>query len=100
MKVEYSEGPWAVDHSEHELVVVDRNGRFICNPHGKSVGQQIDNATLIAAAPDILEALTVLMDRVTRHDGCSRYGIDDVNAWNQGQKAVKKATGSWATTET
>lgn len=51
-----SPAPWSLtSEDEDDLIVVDAKGGFVCAPSGDTLGQAIDNARLIAAAPELLE---------------------------------------------
>ncbi len=66
----------------------------ICETVGKkTMDEQIANAQLIAAAPDLLEALLSLMDGVANLPPL--VAIDGVlkTEWEQGLKAINKALG-------
>lgn len=54
----HTPGPWIMtEQGEDDLVVCAERGDFICRPSGATFGEAIDNARLIAAAPDMLSAL-------------------------------------------
>jgi hypothetical protein len=57
----HTPGPWEVGGYGGVVIPVNRNGSIICSMHGRDSTYQgdncKDNARLIAAAPDLLEAL-------------------------------------------
>lgn len=58
MSATHTPGPWFItDRDELTAEVHSEKGGYICTPDGATVSEQIDNALLIAAAPDLLEAL-------------------------------------------
>lgn len=90
MSAQHTPGPWeAVEWKCHAAtsVVVERDGQVVqiaeCSGFGRMSDECLADARLIAAAPDLLNALTVLADH------CERKGIP-VNA---ARAAIAKATG-------
>lgn len=59
MNTKHTPGPWIVTDTDYDdtPIVVSKSGEYICSPTGNTVGQEYDNARLIAASPDLLEAL-------------------------------------------
>ena len=60
----HTAGPWSVDYEgPAHLSIGDKSGRVLafCNLQGEDVVEDIANARLIAAAPDLLEALRGLL---------------------------------------
>jgi len=72
-----------------ERAIVDNTGFTICNP--SPMGAQ--SAALIAAAPDILEALFIALPFVEDHEGSQDYKPEAVaNALKIIRAALTKAT--------
>ena len=98
MKAKYTQGPWRVvnyqDKNDVPRVVSDKGGiAVLCiNRHlgeaGPSKQEQI-NAALIAAAPDLLEALKALVADLKPYMGQGRMDDKIRNAI----AAIAKATG-------
>jgi len=63
---EHTKGPWKVDQIDYDTIVVEAGEGEVCSIHGydsamDEVGANVD---LIVAAPDLLEALSRLIDEV------------------------------------
>lgn len=62
----FTQGPWHVGERKQASVVYDESGYAIANAevyHGKhSYDESLANARLIAAAPELLEALRALVE--------------------------------------
>lgn len=57
MTINHTPGPWVIGKQDHDVVMVDTtSGTAICDVYGDSDDRPA-NARLIAAAPDLLEAL-------------------------------------------
>ena len=70
----HTQGPWTIGKQDHDVIMIDTaNGTAICDVYGDSVDQPA-NARLIAAAPDLLEALETLYRAVCIADADLRYG--------------------------
>ena len=63
------------------------------SPIDKTVEEIKDNAQLIAAAPELLEALQSLMDGVANLPPLTAIAGVLKTAWEQGLKAINKALG-------
>lgn len=82
MKKQYTSGPWSVD----AYLGVVACGRIIALT-GVDTGLHRDaNARLIAAAPDLLEALKEMLDN--HEDACTGYGE---GAAEKARAAIAKA---------
>ena len=58
-----SPAPWEIDNwSECWLIVRDAKGRYAATPDGDEETEAIPNAHLIAAAPDLYDALYDVID--------------------------------------
>lgn len=78
-------GPWTYGtHQGHTLVQTEEPAKTICNVYGNTTDQKEANASLIAAAPDMLEALKHIRD----HDN----GLAAVTR-ALAEKAIAKAEG-------
>lgn len=103
----HTPGPWIADHfSEYGFpsrptpnitinpVVL---GQVVNLPIAKiqrNSEEHLANARLIAAAPDLLEALKVLNEFVRQSDAAYRNGIGDTDGvYTQVHSAIAKATG-------
>jgi hypothetical protein len=84
----YTPGPWHI--AGLGRTVRDLSGREICRicPNDGLLREALPNARLIAAAPELLEALRVLLDAVLRRDWKSFSEVVGT-----AQKAILKATG-------
>ena len=88
----YSPAPWKIDaaHSSRVLLLNDAKGHAI----GEIVDtRNPDNAKLIAAAPDLLEALCTALPFVEDHEDSNIYKSGAVaRAVAQIRAAIDKAT--------
>jgi hypothetical protein len=69
MKTLHTPAPWQVDYSGNcHIGITDKNERTIafCNLQNEDGDEDEANARLIAAAPDLLNALKALMQRSTK----------------------------------
>lgn len=55
MSAKHTPGPWSVD-ADGSVQVVAASGATVAEVYGTDAGERWANATLIAAAPDLLEA--------------------------------------------
>ena len=99
MRTTYTPGPWKVevrnDGSNHWIMPVAGGGRGWVGERYMAVSGAIDihDARLIAAAPDLLEALQAIMpDAIGNHIG----GPDTQARIDAARSAIAKATGSAA----
>jgi hypothetical protein len=69
--------------------IVDADGCTVCNP--SPMGEA--NARLIAAAPDLLEALRDLLSRAELDQTATHDGLENCNALARCRAAIAKATG-------
>lgn len=86
----HTPGPWDTDLSEHDHPYQDiavRSGtRTICRvwiddaPVHDYNAEQLANARLIAAAPELLEALRNLVEAATHHQACARAALAKARA--------------------
>ena len=94
----HTPGPWLIEaqncHSGDIATVHNTDEKWVTiyAPHWMETGmdekEQSANARLIAAAPDLLDALKTLVD-------CASYGhvMDTADAWIDASAAIAKATG-------
>lgn len=103
MMTRYTPGPWLADLETYPVMVrsqtetwplVDeigneegRAGAFVCN-----TGDNKANARLIAAAPDLVEALKMAVSALERSDYIKMDG-DSVDVVDNAREAINKATG-------
>lgn len=98
MTTKHTPGPWATDKNDHDVPYQDikiKAGKrhTVCTiwiddaPVRDFNAAQHANAGLIAAAPELLEALQEMLD-VWEHGGLKSYPIGKVRA------AINKATGA------
>ncbi len=103
MSTQHTPGPWLADLEIYPVMVrsqsetwplVDeigneegRAGAFVCN-----TGDNKANALLIAAAPDLLEALKEML-AMPEHDGTFSMGKLRKATKDQARAAIAKATG-------
>ena len=98
MTTSHTPGPWETQELEYSFRVVDHramkfNNSRICDVQHWSAGirgpdreEARSNARLIAAAPDLLEALKELLDQ-------DDHGQDEIWVRNKARAAIAKATG-------
>lgn len=89
MTINHTPGPWVIGRSRrgHDVVMVDTaSGTAICDVYGDSDDRPA-NARLIAAAPDLLEALETLYRAVCIADADLRPGEE------LAREAIAKAKG-------
>lgn len=90
--------PWAVagkGDRNNRTVILDGNGDPFVYVAGETVADQLRDARLLSAAPELLAALRGLMDR----PGPLFHLIDDERHWPQiaaARAAIAKATGEQA----
>lgn len=94
MTAKHTPGPWAHHNTPTPFIYVNAGGLPICQiytstAHGQSMGEQFANAHLIAAAPDLLEALREIFHDVKQ----GAIPNDDDEWWKKASTAIAKATG-------
>ncbi|MFX2663538.1 hypothetical protein [Enterobacter kobei] len=86
MKFKGTPGPWHVMRGD----VLDKNGRMVACIEGFCPGEiEIYDAKLIAAAPDLLEALQAMLSKAYKQNWNDQYP-DEVS---KAQAAISKALG-------
>ena len=97
-KTEHTPGPWkAQDESNYSAPIIEGDGRPVAEVYGDGLEQRKANARLIAAAPDLLEALKTLFREcamVHKHWGenCNQAAADA--AVTKANAAIFKAEGT------
>ena len=98
----HTPAPWRTEGKQDEngeLFIRSENGVFICEIMGESFDEFAEeereaNAQLIAAAPDLLDALKDLVER-ERTDAAENGFTDDEMTWlEDARRALAKATGT------
>lgn len=94
MKTQHTPGPWHVGIKQAEKIVYDSTGWAVANAtvyHGENDAEQVKaNARLIAAAPELLDALqTAAMALI----GYTHRNEIIENALDSARAAIAKATG-------
>ena len=95
----HTPGPWGMpDSGQGRISKVGANGGWDgliatadCGDYARSRSDGLANARLIAAAPDLLEALKDMLDG--HEDACTGYGE---GAADKARAAIAKATGGEA----
>lgn len=92
----FSEGPWRVRATmpvnSNDLVVVDRADKVVAQiAASKGAPQCQANATLVRAAPELLEALEFLLADYTAIDGAARTQSEVPE--RKARKAIARARG-------
>ena len=95
METKHTPGPWAYHNTPTPFIHVAAGGLPICQiytstAHGQSMGEQFANARLIAAAPELLEALKACA-AVCAGETMNKRGL--ISALEQARAAIAKATG-------
>ena len=83
----HTPGPWFVDASRQEGLAIRHDSKMICQIPGYGVGTRIDDARLIAAAPELLEALK-LADAMLSGSNMNAKAVE-----KKVRAAIAKATG-------
>ena len=92
-------GPWEIkDVFGFTDIVGDKGRAKVCNVNGRAIKEQIATANLIAAAPELLEALERIADYAGRvsHDICDQdtgWFYQFGAATDKALTAIAKATG-------
>jgi hypothetical protein len=76
--------PNAKEYASNEIVVRDENGGWVADVGRREDDDAMKRAQLIAAAPDMLEALKLLLDH---------RGMMGSPSWAQAAKVLAKAEG-------
>ena len=104
MSAEHTPGPWSFDHDWHRLPSIMANGLLIAtcpklgspNRNSRTVEQEA-NACLIAASPDLLEALEAMTALAVReYSYLAHEGTPESAVLKQARAAIAKAKGGAA----
>lgn len=94
--LKHTPGPWRSEN-QFSCKILNENGVCVAVPHGPE-GRWVDvkeeheaNARLIAAAPELLEALKSIMEELEKDTPTSIYKISELII--KGNKAIAKAEG-------
>lgn len=95
MTAKHTPGPWAHHNTPTPFIYVNAGGLPICQiytstAHGQSMGEQFANARLIAAAPELLEALKACA-AVCAGETMNKRGL--ISALEQARAALAKCQG-------
>ena len=95
MTSKHTPGPWAHHNTPTPFIYVNAGGLPICQiytstAHGQSMGEQFANARLIAAAPELLEALQKMLPELR---GLSIVSDTAAEMLREAEAAIAKATG-------
>lgn len=89
--LKHTPGPWKVDEDDD---VVSATGLWVAFAYGDSEEEAKHNARLIAAAPDLLEALRALLSAAERMvDKAPVMGRTEAEAMDRARLAIDRATG-------
>ena len=87
-----TKGPWFPEKTKTgKGKVVDSNGFSVCHMTGGSYSRQEEDSKLIAAAPDMLEALELVINRLGRFE--KEYIFSKRMALQKARAAIAKAKG-------
>ena len=96
MSSKHTPGPWRLQlkdkFTDHPFVVRGEQGGFCVL--GLSDEAEKADARLIAAAPDLLEALKNLVERIDKNGGIGEYKTDPVFVIKYARSAIAKAEGN------
>jgi len=86
-ETKHTQGPWTyATHQGHTLVETVEPAKTVCNVYGNTTDAKEANARLIAAAPEMLEALKAVTDSNINRP-------DLVPMWKKVYDAIAKAEG-------
>ena len=95
MSANFTPGPWTVDPRKKLRVVAENDNTVASTGCTNSLRDQWEaNARLIAAAPDLLEALRKLTMMARTSGGTSGPDDDLMRACEAAEAAIAKATGA------
>lgn len=95
---QHTTGPWFLDPSDETVVVIDRRPlkqKFSVLGHSEVAdAEDYANARLIAAAPDLLESLGILLANLESELECDGHDPADDARIKMARAAIAKATGT------
>ena len=90
----HTPGPWRVVKHDKLVVVDDERMTIMCNfPYSLSVEQNMADARLIAAAPELLEALQSIAECCDEDHAARDYASRQTEIRGIARAAIRKATG-------
>lgn len=94
--MKHTSGPWHIEHeynifSEHQRLVASAGGYTTNADNGEHVIENMANARLIAAAPELLEACRAAVERFEDID--ADYDIWSYGTVNELKAAIAKVEG-------
>ena len=87
--MKHTPGPWHIGNGTR---IIGANSQRVAVCDNNAVTQGMDNARLIAAAPDILGALIWVVQLFDQHDDCANIELT-MSARNNARAAIAKAKG-------
>ena len=85
-----SPAPWEIDKGpDGWIIVLDAKGRYAATPDGYEETEAISNASLIAAAPDLYEALVAMLSYAEKESPFTRESGMPI-AIDMARKAIKR----------
>jgi hypothetical protein len=98
MKTSHTPGPWTIDTDKSSIIMSGQRTIINPAPDGASRDEEIANARLIAAAPDLLAALQRIMITSDRRmaDGGDKLDFQDTNRHlgDMARAAIARAIGA------
>lgn len=92
----HTPGPWLYDYRDNQALIVDSQGFTVVElntlENSTAHSALADNARLIAAAPDLLTALQLVL-AMPEYDGTQKTSITRRDAKRAARAAINKATG-------
>lgn len=88
----HTPGPWTYECTPNVRAICDARGAFIARFHGGIRSIRPEDATLIAAAPDLLSTLEALVANHPRQ--AARPGMTEPDELANARAAIAKAKGA------
>jgi hypothetical protein len=92
----HTPGPWRYFRGTHSVWSVEKAICIMAGPHKRECEERDANARLIAAAPDLLEALQMLYSETADYIRLNNLGGIDNQCMQLSRAAIAKATGEGA----
>lgn len=89
----HTPGPWEISRFEHGQAAIRSDEGYICTAYMASNGKAKANAHLIAAAPELYEALKSLLWRYRELVNNVGPGDDEYKTIQTAQTALRRARG-------